>query len=188
VSVDSLSIEERRAGSALSFVVSEVVDIVGTFRSQYTEDGSGVPPHVTLFYPFFAPSEITPEILGRVERVTSAVRPFDFAVTGLAAFSQAVIYLTPEPATPFLELIARLWNEFTEITPYWAEYDEVVPHITIADLALAEGADLRAEVEAMITPRLPIRCTASEVRLLQRLRPAPAPWDVRASFPLGDRA
>lgn len=180
-----MTLAEQRDGSALVFVVPEVADVIGTFRSQYIKDDPSIPPHITLLYPFFAPSETTPDVLRRVEGVTSAARAFDYTATGLATFGQQVIYLTPEPVAPFLTLIAHLGDEFPEITPYWDKYGGAVPHITVADLGLAEGADVKADVEATVLPHLPIRCTAAEVLLLQRRRPAPAPWDVRANFMLG---
>ena len=88
-------------------------------------------------------------------------------------------------AMSIVDLIARLRREFDELSPYWDQYAEVVPHITVADAALADSPATLAGIAAAISPRLPIRCAARESVLLQRVRPAPAPWDVQGRFPLG---
>lgn len=188
MTLESMSLAEQRAESALAFVVPEVVDVVGPIRRQYIEEGDRTPPHITLFHPFFASSEVTPALLQHLADIFAAVPSFEYRVTGLATFPPNVVYLTLEPTAPFVDLITRLRIEFPDVAPYWDEYDEVVPHITVAVLALTEDRDVRAELDAQITAHLPIRGVAREIQLFQRLRPPPAPWDLRATFPLGDRA
>jgi 2'-5' RNA ligase len=182
--VDASLGEEGRAGSVLLLALPELEGIVGGYRQRYTADGPVVPPHITLLYPFFAPDEITPGLLRRVANVIASVPAFAFSLARLASFPQGVLYLAPEPAPPLVGLITQLRRTFPEITPYWDEYDEVTPHLTVADLALTDRADLTQEIEVALVRRLPIQCQAREAVLLQRLRPKPAPWDERGRFPL----
>lgn len=188
VSLETMSLEERQARSGLVVVVPEVAGLIDRYRRRYTAAGAGVPPHVTLMSPFFAPAETTPTMRRRIRRIVAAVPRFDFALTRAAWFPGGVLYLTPEPAAPFLDLIARLRRAFPEVSPYWDRFAEVVPHLAIADAALADPPGVLDEVEAAASARLPVRCAAREAVLLQRVRPSPAPWDVQGRFPLADPA
>jgi 2'-5' RNA ligase len=181
-SLDEMTVDERRARSALLIVVPEVEPLIGDVRRRYTAEGAHVPAHLTLLNPFFAPAETTPAVRRRVAEVVGAFPSFGLSLTRLASFPQGVLYLTPEPATPVIELITRLRNAFPEVAPYWDGYEEVVPHVTIADAAFADPPSLRRDVVARLTGRLPISCLVREAVLLQRVRPAPAPWDEQSRF------
>jgi hypothetical protein len=61
-----------------------------------------------------------------------------------------VLYLAPEPAAPLVGLITQLRRAFPEIRPYWDDYDQILPHLTIADLALTDRTDLTQEIEATL--------------------------------------
>ncbi len=126
-----------------------------------------------------------PDRLERVARVVATVPAFSFALTAVARFPPGeVLYLTPEPAGPFVALITRLRQAFPEIPTYWDAYEETIPHLTVADLSRANRPDLDNEIVAALTPHLPIRCTAHEAVLLHQTQPFPVPWEVWARFPL----
>jgi 2'-5' RNA ligase len=184
VALETLSIEDRRAKSALILVVSEVVSLIDGFRRQYTADGASVPPHFTLMFPFLAPAEVTPRVLERIGDVTAAVPGFDFTLSRVDRFPSSVIFLAPDQPGPFIDLIERLRIAFPEVSPYWDKLDSIVPHITIADEALVSSAERMDDIGRAVSARLPIRCVAREVVLLQRVRPSPAPWDAQGRFPL----
>lgn len=183
VELASLTLQERRDRSALVVLVPEVQELIGAIRSDTTEDGASVPPHITLYNPFFAPLETTPDVHERIASIVSRVPCFTFSLTHVDRFPPRILYLAPDPVEPFLDLIARLRQEFTEVSPYWDRVDGVVPHVTVADAgATGTGADLDA-IAATIAGDLPVVCEAREVVLLQRVRPSPAPWDVTGVFP-----
>lgn len=185
VTLDAMSLQDRRARSAILLVVPELAPLIDHHRRAWTADGAGVPPHVTLATPFLAPAEITPDVRRRIAAVAASVHPFRFTVTGVGQFPDGPMYLTPEPTGPFLDLIGRLRREFTEVAPYWDRYTEVIPHVTVADPAIGSAALHLGEIASAITAHLPVACAAREAVLLQRVRPAPAPWDVQGRFPLG---
>lgn len=182
--LEEMSIEERRARSALVLVVPDVEDLVSPYRRTLTADGANVPAHITLMSPFFAPSEMSSGVNARIGRIAGAFPAFDFSLTGVARFPGGVMYLTPEPVQPFLDLIRMLRQEFTEVSPYWDQFPEVIPHTTVADAALADDSISLDQVESAIWKQLPVQCSALEVLLVQRTRPVPAPWDVTGRFAL----
>jgi 2'-5' RNA ligase len=184
MSQDALTLQERRDRSALVILVPEVVDLLSTIRAGATEDGASVPPHITLYNPFYAPSEMSPSIRERISAILAAVPAFGYELGRIERFGDAILYLAPEPAAPFRDLVGRLRADKFDVPPYWDNVDEVVPHVTVADARLTgdvAGLDRFAE---SIRPALPVACSAHEVVLIQRVRPSPAPWDITARFPL----
>jgi 2'-5' RNA ligase len=184
VALEQMSLGERRSRSALVIAVPDVAHIIGGYRRAHTEDGSSVPSHITLLSPFLAPAETTASVRQRVANVGSRFPSFEFQATKVNQFPTGVMYLALEPVGPFLELISRLRKEFPEVTPYWDQFDQVVPHITVADSALTDAPDVLRDIASNVSCRLPVHCTAREIVLIQRVRPAPAPWDNMGRFSL----
>jgi hypothetical protein len=67
--------------------------------------------------------------------------------------------VAPEPADPFLKLTHRIAERFN--TPPWDdEFDEIIPHLTVAHGS--DGVEL-VPIAADVATRLPVRCRAEEV-------------------------
>src|SRR5207248_214499 len=70
---------------------------VWTLRLDHDPSASaGIPPHVTLMYPFLPPPHLSQPVIQELERLTSNVTPFDYALTKVREFEQGVVYLEPE--------------------------------------------------------------------------------------------
>jgi 2'-5' RNA ligase len=120
---------------------------------------AGVPAHITLIVPWLPPEEITAADLEELEGVLHDVKAFDFELTHVDWFGRRVLWVAPEPPGPFLELINVLADRFA--TPPWEdEFDEVVPHLTVAHAS--DGVEL-VPVAADVAGRLPLACRAEEV-------------------------
>lgn len=169
--------------SALIVAVPEAEPAVGALRSRYDKYASwGVPAHVTILYPFLPPTEIDASVLAAVRGTVSTVPRFDLALTRTDWFGDQVVWLAPEPDRPFRALTAALWARFPQSPPYGGEFDDVVPHLTVAhDQPPAVLRDVAAQVAAS----LPIQAPVHRVRLIAG-RPEPGdPWHTLAEFPLG---
>ncbi len=184
VELNTLSVEERRAKSALLLLVPGLMDLIEGYRREFTADGATVPPHFTLMFPFLAPSEITPEALQRIADVATAVPCFDYTLSRVDRFPGAVMFLAPDAPAPFIDLIERFRHAFPGVSPYWDKVDQIVPHLTLADESLVDSTERLDDIERAVTAHLPIHREAREVVLLQELRPSPAPWEVRSRFSL----
>ena len=149
-----------RIQSALLVPVPEADSVVGRWRYQHDPvAAAGVPAHVTLIVPWLEPAGITSSDLADLDDELSEFKSFDFELTRVGWFGKRVLWLAPEPAAPFLELTDRLARRFG--TPPWEdEFDEVIPHLTVAHAT--EGAGL-VPVAADVATRLPLRCRAREV-------------------------
>ena len=181
--LEMMSLDDRRARSALLVLVPGVDHVIGTYRRTATADGASVPPHITLLSPFFAPAEITPTIRQRIIQVVTRTPRFRYALTATEQFPAGVMYLKVEPVSPFRTLIAALRREFCEFASYWDQFAEVVPHVTVANVAIA-GAGLLTGVAPTLASHLPVHGEVREVVLMHRVRPSPAPWNIQERFPL----
>jgi hypothetical protein len=85
----------------------------------------------------------------------------------------------PEPAQPFRRLTELVFRRYPGYPPYEGIRDEVIPHLTVA----VGGGTLQDQVEAALTPNLPIAADVREVVLLEEQRDGH--WRKRERFPLG---
>lgn len=176
-----MSDADRR--SALVVVAGEAEPVVGEWRRRYLREPveRGVPPHLTILFPFVPASEIDDATLAALRRLYVPVRPFAYDLVSVEAFPDAA-WLAPVPAEPFLDLVERTREAFPDLPPYGDAEHVVVPHCT---LGIEEDPDRLAamvhELRARLGPRLPIRCRAVEVSLVGEL--PDGRWLTREAFP-----
>jgi 2'-5' RNA ligase len=132
----------------------------------------GVPPHITLLFPFVA--SVTDDLISDLRTVFAPVTPFEVVLRELERFP-GVAYLVPDPSAPFAGLTAELVRRYPDYPPYGNESFPVVPHLTIAQ---GEDAELD-RAEAAVASCLPITTDVVEAQLLEE----GVPWRVRARFP-----
>ncbi len=136
--------------------------------------------HITLLVPFVPAERLDGDVQARLRRVLATVEPFGYRFERLERFEGGVLYLAPEPAAPFAELIRALAVEFPDYPPYDGAHDTIVPHGTIA---VSEDSDVLAKIAADVAPQLPIECRAVEATIVER--GADLRWRPRTSFALG---
>ena len=167
--------------SALIVVVPEAAPAVDAWREQAckAKPSAGVPPHITLLYPFVPAGEIDDTLVDELGELFARFAPFSFALREARRFPGA-LYLSPEPGEPFVALTKAIATAHPDYPPYAGTVDSIVPHLTVA-----EGDDeLLDEVERDLAAALPIGVAASEVLLLEEVRPD-LEWRVRARLPIG---
>jgi 2'-5' RNA ligase len=168
--------------SAVIIVVPEAQDVIGPFRADLDlSAGRGVPPHVTVIYPFVPPDRIDHRTLETLARAVASVVEFDVAFARLGWFGDDVLWLAPEPSQPFRALTDAVRRWFPQHAPYGGAHADPIPHLTIGHDAPTEV--LRAAAGA-IAPRLPIRAHVASARLIQGST-EPDSWRTVADLPLG---
>ena len=154
--------------SALVVLAPEAEALVRPFRERFDPSAAiGVPAHVTLLYPFMPPEELEAGVMDELARLLGGFAPFDYALAEARRFAGGVLYLAPEPAAPFKALIAALAAAFPAYPPYGGVFAEVVPHLTVAQVA--DEAKLEAiavDFGRAAAGRLPIRAQAGEAALI----------------------
>ena len=171
------------AQSAVLIPVPEAEQAVGGHRDRLDRAAAwGVPAHVTVLYPFVAPSAITAAVIAGVADAVGSVSAFDCEFAATAWFGQEVVWLAPRPDEPFRALTRAVSAAFPGYLPYGGVHDDAVPHLTVGDRAADGAAELRA-AEADVLRWLPIQAHISRVWLMTGTTAAGS-WRTMAELPL----
>lgn len=142
----------------------------------------GVPPHITLLYPWV--DAVTDDDLEKVRRVASANAAFEVSFTEVAAFAAGAVYLRPEPDLPLRRLMADLAHEFPNTPLYGGAIADPVPHLTIARTEPGAATDrMRRRIAASLASRLPFTASVSTLAVMAQLDDRS--WRTRTEIALG---
>ena len=121
-------------GSGLIIEVPDAEPAVGEPRSRL--DGNarlGIPAHITVLFPFMPPAYVDDAVLHRLAGIFAAVSAFEHRLVRTSWFDEDVLWLAPEDVAPFRSLTESVHREFPDYPPFGGRYEDVVPHLTIAD-------------------------------------------------------
>ncbi len=167
--------------AAIIVPVAEAEALVGKFRLKYDPSAAvGVPAHITINYPFKPNLSRTDEVREKLSSLCSQIAQFRFTLSEIRTFP-GVIYLAPTPPDPFLALINAIFSLFPDSPPYEGQFDEPVPHLTVARVEEAALAPIEAGFSKYALQFLPLRCRARELLLMDNSETL---WKTRAIFPL----
>ena len=155
------------APTAIVVPFHDVPAVVTAHRRALTSDGADrMPAHVTLIYPFVDDADLADDEFRRLHGVLAAFAPFDVTFATFARFDGQPpgLYLEPEPAGPFLAMIAALAEEFPAFPPFGGVHETVIPHLT---LGYTEDAKTLRAVEADVGRHLPVRARVDEVAVME---------------------
>jgi 2'-5' RNA ligase len=164
--------------SALIVAVPEVEPLVHEWRLRYDNARLGVPAHITLLFPFVPAERLNGKLLQELRELFARQPAISFSLTRLVEFPDQTIWLEPEPSEPFRRLTELIFERYPEHPPYDGIREEVIPHLTIT----SGEASLRDELDAALTPHLPVHAETSEVVLLEEQ--PDEHWRTRERFPL----
>lgn len=169
--------------SALVVCAPEAEAAVNRFRTAYDPSAAaGVPAHITLLYPFKPPDELTEAVIAGLQQCFGLQARFPYSLACTRRFP-GVLYLAPEPAEPFRQLVQALVARHPETPPYGGRHTGIVPHLTVAHIADELRLDaVTAEFAATAQSHLPIRAVATEATLLVSRS---GQWRVLRTFRLG---
>jgi len=140
----------------------------------------GVPPHVTIVFPFLAPDRLTADVRHRLAALAATQRPFDVRFARVERFP-TVVYLAPEPSAPFTRLTEAVVDLFPDFPPHGGAFEEVIPHLTITEAGEAPFEEIAAQAEATLPFSRPV------TRLEVLAEGGEGRWHGRWRIPLGVR-
>jgi 2'-5' RNA ligase len=141
---------------------------------------AGVPPHITLMFPFVPPAGLTELTIDLLASLIATAAQFDFALTRVSEFEQGLVYLEPDPAAPFVRLTGRIGGEFS-LLPYGGAFGEhPIPHLTVA---IPESGMTLRQVAGQLDAELPLLLRAEEAWLM--VGSDAAGWRTIRTMPLG---
>ena len=145
----------------------------------------GVPAHVTVLYPFVEPARVNDDLVATLVRAARCVASFECRFERTRWFGDDVLWLDPNPAEPFRRLTAAVGAAFPECPPYGGAFDEVVPHLTVAERRFADLATLKG-VERDVLAGLPLVAPIEHVLLITGTQ-APNSWTILSELRLGTK-
>lgn len=168
--------------SAAVVLVPEAEPVVGVTRARYDRSGRwGVPAHVTVLFPFVPPAEHTPEVYAALDAALTVIAPFPARFERTAWFGEDVVYLVPEPDAAFRRLLATVQAAFPGHPAYGGAFDDVVPHLTVAELGTLAR---RQQAQQQAQGELPIMSRVAAVHVIAGRREAGS-WRIVHVAPLG---
>jgi 2'-5' RNA ligase superfamily len=163
--------------SAIVVPVPEAEPVVARWRGRLDDSTArGMPAHVTVLAPFLGEPHLTGAVVDRLGELCAAMPATDVQFERTERFPD-VLYLDPNPASPFRDLTAAIVDCWPETPPYGGMFDEVIPHLTVVH---GVGEDALREAETDVSSRLPVRARIAEARLYVF---DGARWSPRARFP-----
>ena len=173
--------------SVILIPVPDAEFAVRSLREQYDPVClRGIPAHITVLYPFYAPHLITPDMIHVLEEMFAAVEPFAFDLAFIRTFPNAV-YLEPAPREPFIRLTQAVYTAFPDRPPCSGKFPDVNPHLTIAQVGEDQDrAQIQAEIEESVADLLPIHAQATKAVL--SAQDERGHWTVKKSMNFGRTA
>lgn len=166
--------------SALVVCVPAAEPHVGALRERHDPVARrGMPPHLTVLYPFVAPGEITPAVLARVQDALRTIRAFDFELADLGRFPDTV-WLAPSRTTPFVALTTTIAAAFPAHPPYGGRFATIVPHLTVAHTT-GDASAIENELRSNLQRLGPVRTSCTTVELVDDTS---GRWQIRHRFAL----
>jgi len=170
---------ETVLSSGLIIEVPEAEPAVGEPRSRLDSNARlGVPAHITVLFPFMPPAHLDDAVLHRLADLFGAVPAFEHRLVRTSWFGQDVLWLAPEDDAPFRSLTESVHREFPDYPPFGGQFENVVPHLTVAD---RRPLGQMQSAEHQVRKHLPIRCEATGVSLMVQ-RDASGAWSRSAWF------
>jgi 2'-5' RNA ligase len=163
--------------TALIVAVPEAEPLVGTWRAKHDWSAQhGVPAHITLLFPFVPTEKVDEQLIGDLRDLFGSQPTFAYRLPRVARFPD-VAWLAPEPDEPFRRLTELIVSCYPDYPPYEGIHIEAIPHLTVGE----GDTTLQDEIDAALTPHLPIHAEAQGVTLL--LEDDMGHWRVSDEFP-----
>lgn len=152
----------RTGETVLLAAVPEAEPQVCEWRRRFDPSAAaGVPPHITVLYPFLDLERIDGDVLVDLRTLIGRHAGFDVRFERCGRFP-GVLYLAPVPDRPLRGLTDALVERWPEAPPYAGRFDEVVPHLSVAVDVTSSVLD---EIEEALAAGLPLAARVSSVQL-----------------------
>jgi 2'-5' RNA ligase len=154
--------------SAIDINVNEIDTLILKWRNSTVGIASkGVPPHITLLFPW-RPVPITDTDISTLRSVIKDQHPFPIVFTHIEQFSKRILYLAINEESEVRILIQKILAAFPDASPYNNEFSNPIPHLTIAKAPDDATFDtLYQEVSTSIASKFPIEIMVREIVVME---------------------
>ena len=142
----------RESSIALRF--EELTEPLDRWRGPTVEvAGLGVPPHITLLYPW-RQAPLQASDIAELEQLLQSFDPFSLCFDRVETFESGVVFLALADERPTRALMKAIFNAFPDTPPYGGEFADPSPHLTVAKCRPEALDQLKDEVsDAFVLPR-----------------------------------
>ncbi|HOW55246.1 MAG TPA: 2'-5' RNA ligase family protein [Syntrophorhabdaceae bacterium] len=169
--------------SAFIVRVPEAERIVHRLRTHYDpRAAAGIPAHIVILSPFMAPELIGDDVIQRARNVFSSFGPFTFVLKDIGRWPETTI-LFASPSHCFTDITNAISEEFPDYPPYAEMYDEIVPHLTIADGNADNAYIAEHKLKTILDRHGPIESKCAIVDLIEN---SSGTWKTMHTFSLAD--
>lgn len=166
--------------TALVVTVPAAEPVIGRWRGDLDPSApSGMPPHVTVLYPWLDADALHEDELDALREIVAGIPAFDVEFTEFQRFPRT-LWLAPHPADPFVRMTLAVQRRWPERDPYAGRFPSIVPHLSVGD---AVDPDALGHVVADVAPRLPFPAHVGDVTVM--VRDTSGMWTAHSSYPLG---
>jgi 2'-5' RNA ligase len=167
--------------TALICRVPEAEPFISRYRARFDPSARrNVPAHVTILYPFIAPTRVDEHVISSLTAVARSIRCFDYRLAEAKRFPVA-LWLAPAPDDSFAALMAAVYRAFPEFPPFEGKFDTVVPHVTVAHGDEPQLCEIDLELKLAL-PRGGIVARCDEMLLIEN---SSGRWEPMHTFDLG---
>ena len=139
----------------------------------------GLPPHVTVLYPFVERDALTPDVHAALQEISASNRPFT-ARFGRIEHVDTMVWLVPTEQEPLLRLTAAVGARWPDHPPYGGAHPELIAHLTVLDGG--DDAALR-DAESAATQAVPFDAWVDAIQVIAE--DDAGRWNLRWRLPLG---
>jgi len=170
----------RERETAIVIAVPVLSDLLRPWRE--VSAPKGVPPHVTLLYPWKTPP-LSDTDIDLVRAAIANVVPFSIRFGDIARFPEGVLYLKLEDETQVLTLMKAIHSAFPDTPPYGGKFPNPIPHLTLAKVDGENDLDrLHRELSHVLAPFLPLCIDVRFVLVMEEDNTGY--WRTKAELPL----
>lgn len=137
---------------------------------------------MTVIYPFVDPAALDEHAIAALAAAVKSVSAFDCCFPRTRWFGDDVLWLDPVPSQPFRDLTTAVFDAFPQYPPYGGAFNDVVPHLTVAESRMA-GLSAARVAERSVQSGLPPATRLEEVLLIAGSQSAQS-WRVVKRLPL----
>ena len=146
--------------SSIDLHFNELTDVLEPWRMSVEVASLGVPPHITLLYPW-RKSPLKVSDLNELEHILNNVEPFELCFERVATFDSGVVYLSLREESKVRKLMQKLFKRFPDTPPYGGAFTDPRPHLTVAKCPPEQLPKLQTEIAEAL--ELPIVCQVANV-------------------------
>jgi len=139
----------------------------------------GVPPHVTVLFPFLPASALTPQVQAALSDIAAERRLFTVSFDEVMCREQ-MVWLLPADQRPFMRLTAEVTARWPGYPPYEGVHAELIAHLTLVETLQVEVLDAAC---AAASRAAGFAAAADELRVI--VEDATGRWHTRWRLPLG---